>query len=170
MPASFRRLALPVDRDEAVRLLCDNEWPCHSQPRLTPNEAEAIDLSTAEVDSYWIIDGAARVGIIRLLDLGDIESGSPLFDIRIAASHRGRGLGTEAVRWLTDHLFGRFQVLHRVEATTRVDNAAMRVVLDRCGYRLEGQLREAWLSADGSRTDAMIYGIVRAEWAAWTAV
>ena len=162
--ASFRRLSLPADIDDVVDLLCESEWPFHGNPRLVPGDVGSIDLLTSDVDSYWIIDQGSRVGIIRLLDLGDIDRGSPLFDIRITTSHRGRGLGTAAVRWLTAHLFNRFEVLHRIEATTRVDNLAMRRVLERCGYRLEGQLREAWLGTDGSRTDTLIYGIVRTEW------
>ncbi len=150
--------------DDVVDLMCANEWPFHAHPRLAPTDVANMALLTSEVDSYWILDEDVPVGLIRLLDLGDIERGSPLFDIRIATSHRGRGLGAAAVRWLTDHLFGRFDVLHRIEATTSVDNAAMRRVLELCSYRLEGQLRDAWLSFDGSRTDAMIYGIVRTEW------
>jgi RimJ/RimL family protein N-acetyltransferase len=165
VPAIFRRLALPAEIDDVVELLCGNEWPFHGNPRLVPSDVEGIDLLTSDVDSYWITEAGSPVGLIRLLDLGDVEHGSPLFDIRIAASHRGRGLGTAGVRWLTNHLFERFEVLHRIEATTRIDNLAMRRVLERCGYRLEGQLREAWLSSDGSRTDTMIYGIVRSEWA-----
>lgn len=161
----FRRLSLPADTDALVELLCGNDWPFHGTPRLVPGDLENIELLTSDVDSYWIVEAGSRVGLIRLLDLGDVQHGSPLFDIRIATSHRGRGLGTLAVGWLTDHLFERFEVLHRIEATTRVDNTAMRRALERCGYRLEGQLREAWLGADGSRTDTMIYGIVRTEWA-----
>ena len=116
-----------------VDLLCESEWPFHGNPRLVPGDVSSIDLLTSDVDSYWIIDEGSRVGIIRLLDLGDVDQGRPLFDIRIATSHRGRGLGTAAVRWLTAHLFDRFDVLHRIEATTHLDNLAMRRVLERCG-------------------------------------
>ena len=149
--------------DDVVHLLCDGYWPFHASSRLVPSDVSAIELLTSDVDSYWIINGDTPVGLIRLLDLGDVQHGSPLFDIRIASSHRGRGLGTAAVDWLTTHLFARFDVLHRIEATTRVDNGAMCRVLERSGYRLEGQLREAWLNSDGSRTDTLIYAIVRTE-------
>ncbi len=52
----------------------------------------------------------------------------------------------------------------RIEATTRHDNTAMQKVFDRCGYRQEGRLVEAWVSADGSRFDTLIYAILRREW------
>jgi RimJ/RimL family protein N-acetyltransferase len=87
-----------------------------------------------------------------------------LFDLRIAQGHRRRGLGRQAVRWLTDHLFTTQDLLHRIEATTKDDNVAMQAVFAHCGYRLEGRLLEAWRNADGTRADTLIYGILRGEW------
>ena len=104
------------------------------------------------------------VGLVRLLDLDDVDDGSPLFDLRIGSAHRGQGFGTAAVTWLSDYLFAEFPVLHRIEATTRGDNAAMIAVLEGCGYRHEGRLREAWKSRDGSRHDTMLYALLRREW------
>ncbi|MEZ5217910.1 MAG: GNAT family protein [Ilumatobacteraceae bacterium] len=81
-------------------------------------------------------------------------------------SHRGRGFGTAAVTWVVDHLFSSYGNLHRIEATTRDDNLPMQRVFDRCGFRLEGRMREAWSNADGSRADTWIYAILRREWSA----
>jgi RimJ/RimL family protein N-acetyltransferase len=161
---SFRQVAIPDDEVAAVEFLCGNEWPFHARPRLSTVDASAIELVTTDVDSYWMIEAGQLVGLVRLLDLGDLVDGSPLFDLRIAEPWRGRGLGTQAVTWLTAHLFERFASLHRIEATTRADNAAMQRVLDRCRFRVEGQLREAWRNDDGSRSDTMIYGILRPDW------
>ncbi|CAN5804773.1 hypothetical protein BH24ACT5_BH24ACT5_19200 [soil metagenome] len=163
---SFRRVSLPGDAEEIVRLLCGSSWPFHGRSHVSTSEAAGMDVLTDDVDSYWILDHGRPVGLIRLLDLGDVDDGgSPLFDMRIAEPHRRRGIGSVAVAWLTDHLFERFSGLHRIEAATRPDNDGMRGVLDRCGYQLEGRLRESWPNEDGSRTDAMIYGILRREWA-----
>jgi len=107
-----------------------SELPFHGNPRLAPSDVGSIDLLTSDVDSYWIIDEVSRVGIIRLLDLGDVDQGSPLFDNRVATPHSRRGLGTAAMRWLTVHLLNGFEVLHRIEATTRVDNLTMRRFLE----------------------------------------
>ena len=65
---------------------------------------------------------------------------------------------------MSDYLFVEYPVLHRIEATTRSDNAAMIAILERCGYHREGVLREAWKGRDGSRHDTMIYGLLRREW------
>jgi RimJ/RimL family protein N-acetyltransferase len=156
-----------VSADEGaaiVAFLRGSDWPFHRVPRLSVEEAEAISVSNAQTDSFWIRDAGTAVGLVRLLDLDDVDDGSPLFDLRIADEHRGRGLGTAAVKWLSDHLFGEYTVLHRIEATTRSDNAAMITTLDRCGYHLEGVLREAWKSAEGTRYDTMVFGLLRREW------
>jgi RimJ/RimL family protein N-acetyltransferase len=152
-------------REEVVQFLCAHEWPFHARSRLSTADAAAITISAVDdVESFTIREDGVLVGLVRLLDLGDMENGSPLFDLRIATEHRERGIGREAVTWLSGHLFGRHPELHRIEATTREDNVRMMTVLERCGYRLEGTLREAWRSSDGTRHDAMIYGLLRREW------
>lgn len=156
-----------VSTDEAgavAEFLSGEEWPFHGASQLTPDEAEAITVDGDDTRSFWIRDDGAAVGLIRLMDLDDVDDGSPLFDLRIAEASRGKGSGTAAVRWLSDYLFAEYPVLHRIEATTRSDNAAMMKVFDRCGYRREGVLREAWKSRDGSRHDTMVYGLLRSEW------
>jgi RimJ/RimL family protein N-acetyltransferase len=160
---TFERVSA-AEGDAIVAFLCSNDWPFHRVPQLSVDEAEAISVSNAQTDSFWIRDAGTAVGLLRLLDLDDIDYGSPLFDLRISGGHRGRGLGTAAVKWLSGHLFGEYAVLHRIEATTRSDNAPMIRTLDRCGYHLEGVLREAWKSSDGTRHDTMVFGLLRREW------
>ena len=152
------------DASEVVAFLCGHDWPFHSAARLSAAEAEAVSIADADTRSFWIRDDGAIVGLVRLFDLDDLENGSPLFDLRIASEHRGQGFGTAAVKWLSDYLFAEYPMLHRIEATTRSDNAAMIATFARCGYRREGVLREAWKSRDGSRHDTMIYGLLRHEW------
>ena len=123
-----------------------------------------VAVTGDDVATFWIRDSGEIVGIIRLLDLDDLDVGSPLFDLRLAETHRGRGLGRQAVRWLTDHLFANYPVLHRIEATTRHDNLAMQVVFAHCRYRLEGRMLEAWKHADGTRSDTLVFAILRREW------
>jgi mannose-6-phosphate isomerase-like protein (cupin superfamily) len=87
-----------------------------------------------------------------------------LFDLRIVEADRGRGVGSAAVAWLTEHLFATHPELRRIEATTRGDNVAMQRVLGRCGYRLEGRMVDAWAQDDGTRFDALAFAILRREW------
>jgi len=163
MRLTFERVST-AETSAIVAFLSGSDWPFHGAARLSVAEAAAISLSNAETRSFWIRDDGTVVGLVRLLDLDDVDDGSPLFDLRIASGYRGQGFGTAAAKWLSDYLFVEYPVLHRIEATTRSDNAAMIAILDRCGYHHEGLLREAWKGRDGSRHDTMLYGLLRREW------
>lgn len=160
----FVAVAWPADAEAAVAFLSSNEWPYHGQPVLSAEQAAGVTLVGDDVRSFWVEDGGETIGLIRVFDLDDVATGSPLLDVRIAQAHRGRGVGTAAVSWVVDHLFSTYEELHRIEATTRHDNLPMHRVFDRCGFRLEGRLIEAWANADGSRADSWIYAILRREW------
>ena len=73
-----------------------------------------------------------------------------------AQADRGQGIGSEAVTLLTDHLFSR-EGAHRVQATTDVDNVAMRRSLERCGFAFEGVLRGFMPTGDGPARDYAMY-------------
>lgn len=163
---TFDPLQWPDDGAAVIDFLVASDWPFHSTPRLTRAHAAAVTVVADDVATFWIRNDDQTVGIIRLFDLDDVEVGSPLFDLRIAEEHRGRGIGRQAVQWLTDHLFTTYPALHRIEATTRDDNLAMQAVLARCRYRLEGRLLEAWRNADGTRCDTLTYAILRREYGA----
>jgi RimJ/RimL family protein N-acetyltransferase len=166
---SFERVHLPDDERAVVDFLTASTWPFHGTARLSPELAADIPVDDDELQSFWITLDDSPVGLIRLLDLGDLEDGSPLFDLRLAERHRGRGIGARAVDWLTAYLFTEFPELHRIEATTRHDNLPMQAVFASCGYRLEGRLVEAWTSTDGSRYDTLLYAILRREFVARSA-
>jgi RimJ/RimL family protein N-acetyltransferase len=163
---TFRSILIPADGDAAAQFLSSNSWPYHSRAAVSADEAAQIELASESVASYWILDGGVSVGLVRLLDLDDIDrGGSPLFDVRIGEAHRGRGIGTRTVNWLTGHLFVTHPALHRIEATTRADNVAMRSVFERCRFVMEGEFREAWPNEDGTRSNTLAYAILRSDWA-----
>lgn len=159
---------IPFDDSQAERLaafLAAHDWPFHSGGRPTVASALAwVQEGAFDNDStrtFWIVDDTVEVGIVRLDDLDD---GTPLFDLRLAETARGRGIGTAAVRWLTDYLFAELPAENRIEATTRRDNVAMRVALRRCGYVKESHWRDSWPAADGSVHDGIGYGVLRSDW------
>ena len=112
---------------------------------------------------FWIVENGRRIGLVRLLDLGDIGEGAPLFDLRIAGRHRRSGFGARATRWIVDHLFSTYPEVHRIEANTRHDNVAMQRALSDAGFVNEGRLRDAWWGEAGQWFDTMIYGIRRVD-------
>ena len=155
---------VPRDEQRLVEFLCTDVWPFHGHRQLTPADASEMDVASPNVTSFWIVDSRQTVGLIRLLDLTDIGEGAPQFDLRIASRHRGRGYGNEAVRWIAEHLFTTYPQLHRIEANTRDDNAAMQSVLSQAGFTLEGRLRQSWRDDEGHWFDTMGYGILRVDW------
>lgn len=88
-----------VRRDDAVAFaafLAGGIWPFHSGG---PIDTEAVtrrvangEYNTASVHTHWIVVDGERCGFVKAFDLDD---GAPLFDLRIAAAHRGRGWDDE---------------------------------------------------------------------------
>jgi len=65
----------------------------------------------------------------------------------VAPSARGRGVGTAALRLLTEWGFGERGLL-RLELMISVDNEASKVVAERAGYVKEGVLRSVYVKQD----------------------
>ncbi|HEY7258294.1 MAG TPA: GNAT family N-acetyltransferase [Gaiellales bacterium] len=69
----------------------------------------------------------------------------------VAPAARGRGVGTAALRALTEWAFGERGLL-RLELMISVDNEASKVVAERAGYVKEGVLRSVYVSRACART------------------
>jgi RimJ/RimL family protein N-acetyltransferase len=100
--------------------------------------------------------------------VGDVQARAPKhgfpggtceIGITLFPGARGRGYGLEAVRLITEHLLD--SGWHRVQASTSVDNVAMRKVLDRAGYEYEGVLRSYAAGDDDGREDYAMYAKTR---------
>lgn len=173
MQITFEPLELPDDQDRLIAFMTSEEWPFHVNSR--PDREKVVGMIGEGVfngpnhESFWILDEAKEaIGYVRLFDLEDVDDGFPLFDLRIRAAYRDRGLGKTAVRWLTKYLFDKHSVLERIVGTTRADNHAMRKIFRSCGYVKEGHYRKDWSSSTGNRYDTVIYGILREDWASGT--
>jgi RimJ/RimL family protein N-acetyltransferase len=174
---------VPIGESDAetaalAELLCGDEWPFHGTSRPSREKVEGWlaggRFTGSGVRSFWIRvaeeDTASRTrlglaetaaGVVTLRDLADP---TPVFDLRLRSAYRGRGLGSAAVRWLTDYLFTEFPEIRRIEGHTRRDNLAMQRVLERCGYVREAYYRQSWPSSDGSVHDSFGYAILRQDW------
>jgi RimJ/RimL family protein N-acetyltransferase len=157
------------DADALAGFLAGEEWPYHVRTHL---DRDTVLRQVADgyydnegTRTFWIrVDGSA-VGVVRLFDLDD---GTPLFDLRLRAAERGRGIGVRAVRWLTGYVFTEFPAVDRIEGTTRQDNHAMRAVFRRCGYAKEAHYRKAWPAKDRAPYDSVGYAVLREDWATGT--
>lgn len=79
--------------------------------------------------------------------------------ILLLPDHRGHGHGTIAQRLLADYLFTTTTV-HRLEATTEVDNIAEQRALERAGFVREGVLRGRGF-VRGQWRDGFMYARIR---------
>jgi RimJ/RimL family protein N-acetyltransferase len=164
------------EQSEAERLvafLTLQTWPYHVFEK--PTESQILtNLEAGVYDgpsnrTFWVEDGPVdldRTGghAVALIRLEELDSGTPMFDLRVAAGDRGRGVGGQALVWLTDYLFTEFSRISRIEGQTRQDNIAMRRALRRQGYQKEAHYREAWPGSDGTAYDAIGYGMLRRDW------
>jgi RimJ/RimL family protein N-acetyltransferase len=120
-----------------------------------------------------LVDGWLDLGIEaegRLV--GDVTARSPknsfppgVYELGITIfqdDDRGKGYGREATELMTTHLFATADA-GRVQATTPVDNVAMRRVLETIGFAHEGTLRGFMPGPDG-REDYAMYAVTREEW------
>jgi len=87
------------------------------------------------------------------------ESDAWMIGIELVPDARGRGHGTEAQRLMADHLF-RTTDLHRVEASTDVENLAEQRSLEKAGFTREGVNRQAQFRA-GTYHDLVLYARLR---------
>lgn len=110
--------------------------------------------------THWAIevDGKA-VGAVGV-ELGEgVYAKSGHFGYWLGRSYWGRGIMTAAVRGITEHVFGNFDVA-RLEAPVFEWNPASMRVLEKCGFVREGVLRRSILK-DGQLIDAIMYARVR---------
>ena len=118
-----------------------------------PNNETAC-FSVAEIATDELVGEALLWGI-------DTHSRAANVGISLRPSFRGRGFGTEVARVLCRYGFTT-RGLHRLQLDTLADNAAMRAVAVRVGFRAEGVLREAaWV--DGRFVDKMVFGLLVTE-------
>ena len=166
MPEPTYRPVTGADHDALARFLSEHHWPFHARARLGPAEAAELvagwGLDGPGARAWWLERDGQVVGLLRVEDL---DAGwDPSWDLRIAEGHRGEGIGTAAVRWLSGQLFGGWPGVRRIEAQTRRDNRAMRAVLRRCGYVKEAQYRRGWPAQDGTVHDGIGYALLREDW------
>jgi RimJ/RimL family protein N-acetyltransferase len=164
MQLRFDPVAL-ADAALLERFLTENEWPFHAERSVDAEwvrgRLESGHFFGEEARSFWVRgESEEPLGLARVFDLADA---TPLIDLRVATAARGRGIGTLALRGLTLWHFSEHPAALRLGGYTRHDNAAMRRVLEKCGYQCEALHRKAWRVKGGAPVDAVGYAILRDE-------
>jgi RimJ/RimL family protein N-acetyltransferase len=166
MKVTFVRLdAEGSDRADLVEFLTVHEFPFHAIRRPVRAVVEGwIDdgrFGDADHVSYWIHSDARRIGLVVLMDLTD---DAPLFDLRLATEHRGKGFGADVLKALTTHVFTTMPTVNRFEGQTREDNIAMRKTFVRAGFVKEAHYREGWSIENAPPLASVGYSILRRDW------
>lgn len=168
------RLLHTTDTDELYTLVDENRE--HLRPWL-PDVAATTREATREylrgAMGRWSRDEGLFTGIcvegqlVGILSAAlDKENRCVSVGYWIAGGSEGRGSVTRSVLAVTDH-FIRQREMQRVELRTQPDNGRSRAVAERCGFRLEGTLRQsAWLH--DRFFDYCVYAVLRDEWLART--
>ncbi len=151
---------------DLVSFLSENTWYYLNDSN--PTRESILDkyenkVFTGEgIKSFWIIsDENKKIGFIRIYDIND---GTPLIDIRLAKDSKGLGIGTNAIKWISQFIFETYTNIDRIEGNTRQDNYSMRSVFEKCGYVKEAHYRKAWKDKSGIEYDAIGYALLRDDW------
>ena len=169
MKISFEAFELESESQLLAEFLSRQSWPFHVHSKVS---AEEVLQSVSEGNysgeanqTFWILaNESEKVGLVRLMDMDDLEDGSPIFDIRLLEKYQGNGIGLKTVQWLTCYVFEGWPKLTRIEGTTRIDNISMRKVFERSGYVKEGHYRKSWPDENGVLKDTLRYAILRVDW------
>lgn len=117
-------------------------------------------VTTTTPTTNWAIDvGGHAVGGIGLMLQSDVERVSGEIGYWLGESFWGQGIGTEAVRAVTDAAFRHFD-LTRVFALPFADNHGSIRVLEKAGYAHEGTMPRSTIK-DGVIRDQLMYGAYR---------
>jgi RimJ/RimL family protein N-acetyltransferase len=152
-----------------VSFLAANTFPFHRRPRLTQEQAREAVLGgrfwSDDSLGVWVHADGACIGIAVIDDLADVAGGgNPVFDVRLAEAHRGRGFGVPVLRALTELVFARWPQVTRFEGHTREDNLPMRATFRDAGWVKEAFNRDGWPVDGASPKSSVAYAVLRRDW------
>ncbi|WP_150463198.1 GNAT family N-acetyltransferase [Nesterenkonia ebinurensis] len=174
----FTHLFTQENDDAALaQFLSAQHYPFHVRSRLTaeqvrvniaegaygynPEHYETDAASETDHRGWWAWAEETLLGVVVLEDLTDAV---PLFDLRLADEHRGRGWGVPVLRALTSLVFQTYPEVDRFEGQTREDNIAMRKVFLRSGFIKEAHYRRGWPVEGAEPVASVAYAILRQDW------
>ena len=109
-----------------------------------------------------ITDKSNRIlGHIMFIKEPSFQSGYEVGFVVFRQEDRGKGYTTEALRIFSAYLF-ELKPIPRLQLGTHVDNIAARRVAEKCGYKLEGTLRQFFFTR-GEYVDYALYSLLRDE-------
>jgi RimJ/RimL family protein N-acetyltransferase len=129
-------------------------------------QREIAALFAARTLLQWGVVERATGALVGTATLAALEPAHGRAEVGYALARAvwGRGYAAEALAALVAFAFEAL-ALHRLEADVDPRNARSVRALERAGFVREGHQRERYCLA-GERQDALLYGLLRREWAA----
>jgi len=136
------------------------------QPYENINQLE--DFISSRVDIYsddvydWVIEFENHVigSISAIRDDGQNENCE--IGYCIGYDYQKKGIASEALTAVLNYLFTEVGY-HRIFAKHDIENSASGKVMQKCDMIYEGKLREYYLRHDGTRSDSLIYAILKSD-------
>lgn len=165
------REIIPVDAEDLFRIFSDEEtmryWSC--RPFTSIDQARGLingltEVARRGIGIHWAITLRGDDRMIGKCGYNEWRKEHRRADISyiVAREHQGKGIVSEALGVMLDYGFN-YMNLHSVEAGVTPGNDASTRMLQRLGFRLEGHLRENFLT-DGGFVDSLIYSLLRRDW------
>lgn len=138
--------------------------PTHETLEAVRTLLERYSAAYEREDVYrWAIDlkGAnSCIGQVAYF-LVDTKNHFAEIEYCIGRPFQGAGLATEATKAVIDHGFGRIG-LHKVQICHKASNDKSRRVIEKCGFKHEGSLRD-YFFVDGRYEDRVYYSMLESE-------
>ena len=165
------REIVPADAEDLFHIFSDEEtmryWSC--RPYTSVDQAHRLIEALAKVrfadaGINWAITLRGDERLIGKCGYNEWRKAHRRGDISyiLSPEHRGKGIVSEALGAMLDYGFDHMN-LHSVEAGVTPGNDASTRMLQRLGFRLEGHLRENFLT-DRGFVDSLIYSLLRRDW------
>ena len=165
------REIVPADAEDLFHIFSDEEtmryWSC--RPYMCVDQAHRLIEGLAKVilvgaGIHWAITLRGDGRLVGKCGYNEWRKAHRRGDISyiLAPEQRGKGIVSEALGAMLDYGFDHMN-LHSVEAGVTPGNEASTRMLERLGFRLEGHLRESFLT-DRGFVDSLIYSLLRSDW------
>lgn len=125
-------------------------------------EEEVREGFVGKDEGFVIEADGVVVGAIQYGEEEDPMYRHASIDVFLGASHRGRGLGTEAIRLLARHLF-EDRGHHRLTIDPAADNAAAIRAYEKAGFRPVGIMRLYERGPDGAWHDGLLMDMLEGD-------
>lgn len=112
---------------------------------------------------YLITDTSNNkiAGVVQMKDI-DFNARKREFGIFIDEAYLKQGIATKSILASIDYCFNNLK-LNKVFVRIAEENTASRGVAEKCGFKVEGILRQDFMTSDGKLIDLYYYGLLKEE-------